>query len=171
MRRSIHPWCFQVLSVVGGLLCTLLIPAVGMPDTVRFQDNGNGTVSDLQTGLMWQKGDSFKHAQKGLSWYQAWEYVDKKNGEKFAGYNDWRLPTLDELHGIWDPNLPLKSKDGEPIGLPAVFADSGSYYLWTSNERNLDHAWYFGLGQKEDYFNLKETGDLDQGVKMVRKIQ
>jgi hypothetical protein len=52
-----------------------------------------------------------------------------------------------------------------------VFASGGSYYLWTGTERNLDNAWYFGLGQREDYWNLKDLGDLDQGVKMVRKTR
>jgi hypothetical protein len=98
------------------------------------------------------------------------EYVDGKNVAKFAGFSDWRLPTMDELRGIWDSQRNLKSKDGEPIGLPPVFKGMGSYYLWSGDERSLDNAWYFGLGQKEDYFNLKDLGDLEQGVKMVRKI-
>jgi len=40
--------------------------------------------------------------------------------------------------------------------------------LWTAKERGLENAWYFGLGFKEEYFNLKDLGDLGQGVKMVR---
>ena len=95
-------------------------------------------------------------------------YVNRKNREKFGGHNDWRLPTLGELKDIWDSSRPLRSKDGEPIGLSSLFSGGGSYYLWTADERNLDHAWYFGLGQKEEYFNLKELGDLEQGARMVR---
>jgi len=136
------------------------------PDA-RFQIEAD-TVVDSRTGLMWQKSDSYHDLKKGMSWYQALAYVDRQNLEHFAGHSDWRLPTLAELQSLWDPARPLKSKDGEPIGLPPGFQSGGSYYLWTANERNLDNAWYFGLGQKEDYFNLKELGDLDQGVKMVR---
>ena len=58
-------------------------------------------------------------------------------------------------------------KDDETLGLPPGFKGGGSYYIWTQDERGLDHAWYFGLGHKENYFNLKDLADLEQGVKMV----
>ncbi len=159
--------------------CSWLIPALliwvlAVPtwaESERFTADSKGAVLDSQTGLMWQKMDSYHDLKKGMNWYQALEYVDSKNSEKFAGYNDWRLPTLEELRQLWDPNRPVESKDGDPIGLPEVFASGGSYYLWTGTERNLDNAWYFGLGQREDYWNLKDLGDLDQGVKMVRKAR
>ena len=137
----------------------------------RFTDLGKGTVLDSQTGLMWQKGDSYHDLKKGMNWYEALEYIDKKNTEKYGGFGDWRLPTIAEIQKIWDPKRPVLSKDGDSIGLPTVFSGGGSYYVWTANERNLDNAWYFGLGQQEDYFNLKDLGDLDQGVKMVRKAK
>jgi len=153
-------------------LALLMAPFGALADpSARFTVHDNATVTDTQTGLMWQKNDSYHELKKGMNWYQALEYVERKNREKFAGYTDWRLPKLAELKGLWDERRPLKSKDGEPLGLPPAFSGGGSYYLWTGNERNLDNAWYFGLGQGEDYFNLKDMGDLDQGVKMVRKTK
>jgi len=133
-----------------------------------FIDNNNGTVTDKNTGLVWQKGDSFHDIKNGLNWYDALEYITLKNSEKFAGYNDWRLPTLTELNNLWQTTGSVKSKDNEILGLPNEFQGGGSYYIWTREERGLDHAWYFGLGQKENYFNLKDLADLEQGVKMVR---
>ncbi len=133
----------------------------------RFVSQGE-VVVDRQSGLMWQSGDSFHELHKGFNWYDALEYMDGKNTQKFAGHSDWRLPTLEELNNLWDASRPVSSKDGEKIGLPKEFQGKGSYYLWTSNERGLDNVWYFGLGHKENYFNLKDLGDLDQGVKLVR---
>ncbi len=155
-----------------GLRCCfaflLFFTIAGVLASVSFANPSKEVVIDSKTGLMWQKGDSYHELKKGLNWYEALEYIDKKNAEKFAGYSDWRLPSMKELAALWRASGAVKSKDGEPVGLPETFADGGSYYLWSGDERGLDNAWYFGLGQKEEYFNLKDLGDLDQGVKMVR---
>lgn len=57
-----------------------------------YRDNGDGTVSDLVTGLMWIRGRG-----KKLSWAEA------PAGAKVCrvgGYNDWRMPTIKELHSL-----------------------------------------------------------------------
>ena len=155
----------RVFAPVLILFLMLLLPAQG------FANPSSGkklTVMDKKSGLMWQVDDSYHELKKGLNWYDAQEYLERKNMEKYAGHSDWRLPKLEELNALWDSSLPLKSKDGEAIGLSTQFQGGGSYYLWTSNERGLDNVWYFGLGQKENYFNLKDLADLEQGVKLVR---
>ena len=161
---------FRHFWLIPALLIGILVTP-SWAESARFTVDPKGAVLDSRTGLMWQKTDSYHDRKKGMNWYEALEYVDGKNTEKFAGYNDWRLPTLDELRQLWDSKRPVESKDGDPIGLPKMFASGGSYYLWTGTERNLDNAWYFGLGQKEEYWNLKDLGDLEQGVKMVRKAR
>lgn len=147
------------------LVFSLNVFSVG---AATFTDNQNGTVTDSDTGLVWQKGDSFHELKKGVNWYDALEYIAIKNADKFAGHDNWRLPTLKELNQLWISSGTIKSKDEETLGLPLGFGGGGSYYIWTGDERGLDHAWYFGLGHKENYFNLKDLADLDQGVKMVR---
>ena len=140
-------------------------------EATSFIDNQNGTVTDSTTGLVWQKDDSYHEQKKGLNWYEALDYVLLKNSEKYAGHDDWRLPTLKELNQLWISSGKLKSKDGEVLGLASEFAGGGSYYVWTGDERGLDHVWYFGLGHKENYFNLKDLADLEQGVKMVHSTR
>ena len=134
----------------------------------RFLDNGNGTVTDLDSKLVWKQTDSFQDTSKWLNWYKALDYIKDLGHQKFAGHDDWRLPTLNELNNLWQSTVKVKSKDDESLGLAPEFQNGGSYYIWTGEERGLDHAWYFGLGQKENYFNLKDLADLDQGAKMVR---
>lgn len=60
-----------------------------------FADNGDGTISDLATGLMWQKADD----GKGRNWKDALAYAENNT---LAGYRDWRLPNQKELHSITD---------------------------------------------------------------------
>ena len=60
-----------------------------------FRDNGDGTISDLATDLMWMQNDN----GTALLWEKALNYAE--NAE-FAGYNDWRLPSVKELQSIVD---------------------------------------------------------------------
>jgi len=60
-----------------------------------FVDNGDGTVTDVASGLMWQKNDS----GSGLNWEQALAYAE---GLTTAGHTDWRLPNAKELQSIVD---------------------------------------------------------------------
>jgi hypothetical protein len=61
----------------------------------RFSDNGDGTITDKSTALIWQKADS----ARTLNWKQALSYAE---GLKLAGRDDWRLPNVKELQTIVD---------------------------------------------------------------------
>ncbi|HPQ40600.1 MAG TPA: DUF1566 domain-containing protein [bacterium] len=72
----------------------------------QYQDNGDGTVTDLSTGLMWQKtpdqdGDGDLDSDDKLSFDDA---VAAAPGCQLAGYVDWRLPTIKELYSLMDFN-------------------------------------------------------------------
>ena len=60
-----------------------------------FIDNKDGTVTDISTGLMWQQAGSSNE----MTWEQALAYCEDMN---FAGYTDWRLPTIKELRSLVD---------------------------------------------------------------------
>ncbi|MFA6843446.1 MAG: DUF1566 domain-containing protein [Bacilli bacterium] len=63
--------------------------------TNNFIDNGDGTITDLATGLMWQQGDS----EQGMDWEDSLYYA---NNLELAGYDDWQLPNAKELQSIVD---------------------------------------------------------------------
>jgi hypothetical protein len=64
-----------------------------------FADNGDGTITDRASGLMWSKGDS----GEGMNWQEALAWAQTKNAEKnYLGHNDWRLPSAKELQSIVD---------------------------------------------------------------------
>ncbi|WP_198679979.1 Lcl domain-containing protein [Aureibaculum luteum] len=61
----------------------------------NFIDNGDGTVSDYATGLMWQKVDD----STGKNWEEALAYAENF---ELAGHSDWHLPNAKELQSIVD---------------------------------------------------------------------
>jgi hypothetical protein len=61
----------------------------------NFIDNGNGTVTDTQTNLMWQQGT----AQNTMLWKDALAQCENLS---LGGYQDWRLPNIKELFSIVD---------------------------------------------------------------------
>jgi hypothetical protein len=60
--------------------------------------NGDGTVTDPRSGLMWQ----METAPGTYEWQQALSYVQGLNAERYLGYSDWRLPNIRELNSIVD---------------------------------------------------------------------
>ncbi len=64
----------------------------------EFTANGDGTITDNATGLMWSQDDS----GAGMNWEDALAWVEQKNAENYLGYSDWRLPNAKELQSIVD---------------------------------------------------------------------
>lgn len=61
-----------------------------------YRDNGDGTISDLVTGLMWVKARGSK-----MTWDEAANGAAKS---RVGGYSDWRMPTIKELYSLIDFN-------------------------------------------------------------------
>jgi hypothetical protein len=62
----------------------------------------NPTWTDAATGLMWTKKDN----ASDVDWNQADAYCSNL---RLAAYKDWRLPTIEELEGIYDPSVSVQT--------------------------------------------------------------
>ena len=131
----------------------------GCPSERRFVDNGDGTVSDRCTGLMWQKGtadtngDGTVNDKDPLLWCDAIRYCENLS---FAGRDDWRLPNIRELQSIVDYGRFAPSID------PDLGALSTWYWSSTTYANTPTFAWivYFGWGsvydaEKSQAYSLK----------------
>ena len=136
----------------------------------RFKDNGDGTVTDLETKLMWKQTDSFQDSSKWVNWYRAQEYLLKLVVDKFAGYTDWRMPTLEEAESLYDEDHVISDMDRMDIFISSTFSPGGGFTSWTSNE--LPHAtaaiFYYRYGHANS--NHKEDITKDS-VRAVRNIE
>jgi len=82
----------------------------GNPDYGRnaLVANGDGTVTDRATGLMWQQADS----GRGMDWAAALQYAETLT---LAGHDDWRLPSAKELQSLVDYSRPPQTSDSAAI--------------------------------------------------------
>ncbi len=119
-----------------------------------FIDNGDGTVTDRATGLMWQQSDS----ETGLDWEDALAWVEEKNAQSFLGYRDWRLPNAKELQSIVDyTRAPAVTGSAaiDPVFTCSAMTDEGGEvnypFYWSStthaNQRDGEAAAYVAFGE------------------------
>jgi hypothetical protein len=104
-----------------------------------YRDNGDGTVTDLNTGLMWQQG----FAEDKLTYDEALSYVSTMNSQRLAGYNDWRLPTIKQLYSLIDYRG-TDPTSNSTIGLiPFIDTDyfEFAYGDTSAGERVIDSQW------------------------------
>ena len=96
-----------------------------MTDNSRYIDNGNGTITDSTTNLMWKKTDSFQDTKKWKNWFTGHEYVQIVNLERFGGFEDWRYPYEEEAYSLFELEKTNQDKYGDDIYLDPIF-ETGS---------------------------------------------
>ncbi len=100
-----------------------------------FVDNGDGTISDTRSNLMWKKDDSFKEFGYGINWFEAQDYCEILNEKKFAGYEDWRLPSGEEAKSAFSFTQSNTDKDGAETHISDLFEPGGGHNTWTYEEK------------------------------------
>ncbi len=125
-----------------------------------FVDNGDGTITDEATGMMWTQADS----GEGMDWEAALAYAQAQNEANYLGHNDWRLPDVKELQSIVDydyaPDAEDAAYDGPAINpmfsVSEITNEAGELdypYYWTSTSARFQstgdfyYAWYIAAGR------------------------
>jgi len=108
----------------------------------RFIAYDNGTVLDTRTNLMWAAKDN----GNDINWSKAALYCDSYKG---GGYTDWRMPTLDELAGLYDRAKIQKTDCGYDINLTKLIRLTCAW-AWSSDARDSHVAiFYFIDGSRQ----------------------
>lgn len=120
-----------------------------------YIDNGDGTVTDQATGLMWTK----KAMHGCMSWEKAVQYCANF---KLAGYSDWRLPAVDNYGGRAELDT-LFRKGGKPSGEwqgigGTPFVGVRDYFYWSGTSRagSTGHAWSVNMDFGYENYYLKD---------------
>lgn len=127
----------------------------------NFVDNGDGTITDNATGLMWMQNDS----QEGLNWENALSYAENL---EFGNYSDWRLPNAKELQSLVDytraPGTTNSAAIDPLFSCTEIINEGGqadySYYWSGTTHANWSdisggNAAYISFGRALGYFNYE----------------
>ncbi|MCX5828040.1 MAG: DUF1566 domain-containing protein [Deltaproteobacteria bacterium] len=103
----------------------------------RFIAYNDGTVLDTKTKLMWVVRDN----GSGISWKKAESYCVNYRG---GGYTDWRMPTLDELKGLYESSKsrPAVCNTVYNIHVATELIDLTCYAPWASETRGSEAAYF-----------------------------
>ena len=100
-------------------------------------------ISDRASELMWQQSGS----EKSMAHEQAQAYIDQLNLENFAGFNDWRLPSLAEAMSLMD-----HKQQQSGLYIDTAF-DNRQTGIWTADMDKASRVWvaYFSNGNCGHY--------------------
>ncbi|MDH4161176.1 MAG: DUF1566 domain-containing protein [Nitrospirota bacterium] len=124
----------------------------GYANAGSYTDNGNATVTDNTTGLMWQQcsaGLSGANCTAGIQAIYSWDdAITYCEGLSLGGFTDWRLPNVRELSSLVDVSRVNQSID--PL-FPAT--QSALYWSSTINAGNTLYAWIVDFNSGRVYYN------------------
>ena len=117
----------------------------------RFTDNGDGTVTDNLTGLIWLKGACFQNK----TWQEALDAIadfnDNPESLNWCGgytgtYNDWRLPNKNELRSLTDFS---QYRPALPSGHPFLYIDTDCCWTSTTSAILEEYGWVVDMNYGE----------------------
>lgn len=154
-----------------------------------YTDHGDGTVTDKETGLMWQQCPLGTHVTGTVgtvtgactsdgpdtalfTWSEAMAAAQVANAAALSGYSDWRVPSVAELGTLLDIHCGylddlFYNKYRFPLTLYATARGSASFWTSTPN-RYRERAWYVDFGRGAEYAWKKVSG---MAVRLVRTGQ
>ena len=114
-----------------------------------FVDNGDGTVTSKKHGLMWAKTDSMNDLKKWVNYQESKDYARELSENKFAGYDDWRLPNKDEMSTLYHKNLSNTDQFGKTIHISDRFSSGGGFSMVAQQVPGRMRTWVLNIRDGE----------------------
>ena len=132
---------------------------------------------DEETGLMWQVKIDASEEHGRLPWNDIFQYCQNKNKENFAGFNDWRIPTIEELETLVSkvsyPNCYGYDEESF-IKKPLLYSMSmkyGRFWSATSNSEDYNFAYGINFNRKRDNSQSKKGQKEKYKTRYVRCVR
>ncbi|MFO8057317.1 MAG: S8 family serine peptidase, partial [bacterium] len=141
---SVHTW-----KRINALKAVKAVKSV----SGRFTDLGNGVISDSNTGLLWEKGQS-----DILDWQNAMQYCQDLS---LGGSNSWRAPTKEEFESLFMGDTVTCGPSAGGDYTDAYLSDSFNCYeatVWSATEYDADNAYRVNFRLKKSEPASKTTG-------------
>ena len=138
-----------VVVLFSALLAYFYSKAKPLP-ALEPANNEEGILLDRETDLMWARTDN----RTDIDWTSADAYCEKL---PLGGYSDWRLPTIDELETLYDPNVDARLKIRSPLKLTACCP-------WSSDKEGSDSAWHFNFPYGTRYHFRLDFSDVRRAL-------
>ena len=90
---------------------------------------GEHTVIDTESRLMWKRSDSMNDMEKWVNYQDSLDYTRNLSENKFAGFDNWRLPTRDEMDRLYDKSYSIKDKFEKDIHICDCFSPGGGFSM------------------------------------------
>jgi hypothetical protein len=132
----------------------------------RFIDNANGTVTDTLTDLIWLKKDSRQMTNRWMHLEKCQKWMQEMNARKFGGFDDWRIPKMEDVKTIFDASLVNRDFGNSEIHISLVFEKGGADSTWTDTV-NKDRAMMFSLVKGRSIW-INKLGDGPFAVRLCR---
>ncbi len=155
LRYGAHGWREKVvkkLFIISVICCALMVFLIStIQADQRFIDNGDGTVSDTLTNLMWAASDNMGD----ITWQNAKIYCENP---PIAGYkySDWRMPTIKELKTLYTKDGTKYETDcGLNVRIDPIIRLSCAW-VWTIDSQAIS-AYAFSFRKGYHYSTLMLT--------------
>ncbi len=131
---------------------SILFIVEGVAEMRRFIAAGELTVIDTEVRLMWTSTDSMNDLKKWVNYQEAADYARELSKNKYAGFDNWRLPTREEMGTLYDESYSNQDQFKKEIHICDCFKPGGGFSMIAGIISGRMRTWVLNI----------RTGEFDQ---------
>ena len=135
----------------------------------RFILGSENTVIDIENCLMWIRTDSMNDMEKWVNYQESVDYVRKLCEKKVDGFDNWRLPTREEMGALYNKSYSIKDKFEKDIHICEYFLPGGGFSMIAQQVSGRMRTWVLNLRTGE-YNQPEGLWTLTEAARAVRTM-